>query len=105
MRLSISLLLAVVLAALAWPAAALGNHLHSMEVGNGQCVILAQDGNERFVVLPPASFQNTSEPKTTANPHPIHVNMHRGEPGQHKAIGVYGTSSDPCFESGDYIND
>jgi hypothetical protein len=105
MRLPISLFLAAVVAVLAWPAAAFGNHLHSMEVGDGRCVILAQAGNERYVVLPAASFQNTTEPTTTANPHPIHVHVHRGEPGEHTALGVYGTPTDPCYATGDYVND
>lgn len=82
----------------------LASHLHSMEVGDGRCVILAQDGNERWVVLPAQSFQNTAEPPTTANPHPLHVHVHRGAPGENVAIGVYGTPSDPCYESGDYVN-
>jgi hypothetical protein len=98
--------LAVAAAALVAPVpAALADHLHSLQVGNGRCVILAQDGNERYVVLPPASFRNTTEPTTTANPHPIHVHVHRGEPGEHTALGVYGTPTDPCYATGDYVND
>ena len=97
--------LAVALAAgLCLPAAALGNHLHSVQTGNGACVVLAEAGNERFVTLPEASFQNTTEPTTTANPHPLHVHVHRGAAGDPLDIGVYGTATDPCFESGEYLN-
>jgi hypothetical protein len=52
------------------------------------------------VQLPDASFNNTSEPTTTANPHPLHVHVHRGAPGEQIAIGVYGTASDPCTSGG-----
>jgi hypothetical protein len=97
--------LAVALAAgLCLPAAALGNHLHSVKTGSGACVVLAQNGGERMVTLPVASFQNTTEPTTTANPHPIHVHVHRGSAGEQLDIGVYGTASDPCFASGEYVN-
>jgi hypothetical protein len=106
MRLRLLAVLVVAVGALAVSVpGALANHLHSLQLGNGRCVILAQDGNERYVVLPAASFQNTSEPSTTANPHPLHVHVHRGEPGQQQAMGVYGTPSDPCYLTGDYVND
>jgi hypothetical protein len=86
------------------PAAAVGNHLHSVQTGNGACVVLAQDGGERFLTLPEASFQNTTEPTTTANPHPLHVHVHRGAAGEPLDIGVYGTATDPCVTSGEYLN-
>lgn len=91
-------------ASLGLPAAGLGNHLHSVQTGNGACVVLAESGGERFVTLPEASFQNTTEPTTTANPHPLHVHVHRGAAGDPLDIGVYGTATDPCVASGDYLN-
>ena len=91
-------------ASLGLPAAAFGNHLHSVQTGNGACVVLAESGGERFVTLPEASFQNTTEPTTTANPHPLHVHVHRGAAGDPLDIGVYGTATDPCVASGDYLN-
>jgi hypothetical protein len=97
-------LLAAIAASLGLPATAAGNHLHSVQTGNGACVILAQNGGERFVTLPAASFQNTTEPTTTTNPHPIHVHVHRGAAGEPLAIGVYDTATDPCLASGDYVN-
>lgn len=92
------------LAAVAFPTAAFADHLHVIQLGNGQCVVLAQSGNERYVDLPDASFQNTTEPTTTANPHPLHVHVHRGEPGQVQTIAVYGSALDPCAATGAYVN-
>lgn len=86
------------------PAAARANHLHVIQVGNGACVIVAQNGNERYVTLPAASFNNTTEPTTTANPHPLHVHVHRGQPGEVLTIAVYGSAQDPCAASGNYLN-
>jgi hypothetical protein len=103
MRKAIAFLI-VAATSLGVPAAAVGNHLHSVQTGNGACVVLAQAGGERFVTLPEASFQNTTEPTTTANPHPIHVHVHRGAAGEPLDIGVYGTATDPCFASGEYVN-
>ena len=98
------MLLTAAAAVLTLPATALGNHLHSVQTGNGACVVLAAGGGERFVTLPEASFQNTTEPTTTANPHPLHVHVHRGAPGEPLDIGVYGTATDPCLASGEYLN-
>jgi len=96
--------LAVSAAALTAPVSAQANHRHVIQVGNGSCVILAQAGHERFVTLPAASFKNTTEPTTTANPHPLHVHVHRGEPGQVLSIAVLGSGADPCASAGDYLN-
>ena len=93
-----------VAASLGLPATAVANHLHSVQSGSDACVILAQSGGERLVSLPAESFQNTTEPTTTANPHPIHVHVHRGAAGDPLDIGVYGTATDPCLASGDYVN-
>jgi hypothetical protein len=91
-------------AALLAPAGAVANHRHSLATGSGDCVVLAKQGGEPFVDLPDASFNNTTEPTTTANPHPLHVHMHRGAAGEQITIGVYGTASDPCALEGDYVN-
>jgi hypothetical protein len=99
-----TVLLVTVAASLGMPATAVGNHLHSVQTGNGSCVVLAQMGAERFVTLPEESFQNTTEPTTTANPHPLHVHVHRGAAGDPLDIGVYGTATDPCIASGEYVN-
>jgi hypothetical protein len=79
-------------------APASASHVHSMLVGSGVCVLLAQDGGEKWVILP---FAEGSENRL----HPLHVLVHLGEPSQHVEIGVYGTPSDPCIETGEYLND
>jgi hypothetical protein len=87
------------------PAAAAANHRHVLVTGNGDCVVLAKQGGEPSVTLPEASFNNTTEPVTTANPHPLHVHVHRGMPGADGDIAVLGSASDPCLAEGNYLND
>ena len=91
--------------ALAIPSGAAATHHHSLLTGSGDCVVLAKDGGETFVELPAASFNNTTEPTTTANPHPLHVHVHRGEPGDQITIAVYGSALDPCAAGEKYLND
>lgn len=82
-------------------ATAHADHIHSVQIGNGACVLLAHDGGESEVDLPFAT-----EAQVDANrAHPIHLLVHLGRPGKNFAIGVYGTASDPCFGTGDYVND
>jgi hypothetical protein len=97
-------LLAALAASLGLPVTAAGNHLHSVQTGSDACVVLAQNGGERLVSLPEASFQNTSYVAGAPNPHPIHVHVHLGAAGEPLDIGVYGAASDPCLASGDYVN-
>lgn len=83
---------------------AAADHTHSLQTGNGACVLLAQNGGEKNVVLPIDQAQSFAESKR----HPIHVLVHMGEPGAggHLTIGVKGNSTnDPCFASGNYLND
>lgn len=88
--------------ALTFPAAAAANHRHALTTGSGDCVVLAgAQGNEPAVTLPLASFNNTTEPTTTLNPHPLHVHVHRGEPGANLEIVVLGSTADDC---GTYLN-
>jgi len=47
---------ATVMAGVAGPAQA--DHTHAKVLGNDQCVILAQAGGEKYVVLPDAVFAN-----------------------------------------------
>lgn len=82
------------LAAFAWSATAtpaLATHTHVVQLGNGQCVILAEDGNEKHVRLPNADeFDEDRQ-------HPIHVKVHLGEPGTRngeEVIFVKGSSGD-----------
>jgi hypothetical protein len=99
------LALVCIAVALPFPAAAAANHRHVLETGNGDCVVLAKQGGEPFVTLPDASFNNTIEPVTTANPHPLHVHVHRGTPGEHNTIAVFGSAADPCLAAGNYLNE
>jgi hypothetical protein len=103
-RLRLLVLLTAVVGVLAFAGQAFANHLHSRQVGNDQCVVLAPAGNERFVALPASSFNNTTEPTTTANPHPLHVHVHRGAPGANGTIAVLGSATDPCAATGSYLN-
>lgn len=96
--------LACFVGALAVPSGAAANHHHSLLAGGGDCVVLAKQGREPFVQLPDASFNNTTEPTTTANPHPLHVHVHRGEPGGQVTIAVYGSALDPCAAEENYLN-
>lgn len=72
------------------------DHTHSLQTGNGSCVLLAQNGGEGNVQLPFASGPENRR-------HPLHVLVHTAEPGQHVDIGVQGTDSDPCPDA--YLND
>jgi hypothetical protein len=74
-------------------------HIHSMEVRDGVCVLLAAEGGEKYVILPFA------DDLPEGRQHPLHVLVHLGEPGTNFNIGVYGTASDPCFPDGEYLND
>ena len=85
------------------PGTASATHTHSKATGNGSCVLLAPNGGEKGVILPNATGSETRR-------HPLHVNVHLGEPGAggHIQIGVAGSTSDPCYDDGnpiDYLND
>jgi hypothetical protein len=102
---TVTVLVAVAVAAFGTLATgtASATHTHSMQTGNGSCVLLAQNGGEEDVVLPHATGPENRR-------HPLHVNVHLGEPGMggHIEIGVAGTASDPCSTGGspvDYLND
>lgn len=77
---------------------AVADHTHSMRIGNGSCVLLAQNGGEKYVQLPFATGAGNRR-------HPLHVLVHLGEPGEHQLIGVAGLASDPCPGGEDYVND
>lgn len=90
--------------ALLLPSTAAANHRHALTVGNGSCVILAPQGGEPDVRLPEASFNNTELVPATTDPnlwHPLHVHVHRGEPGQNLDIQVFGSATDDCTS---YLN-
>lgn len=80
------------------PSAA--DHTHSKQTGNGACVLLAKNGNENMVTLPYATDQQVEAVRA----HPIHLNVHLGQPGSDGSIGVYNSPGDPCAATGDYVN-
>lgn len=80
---------------------AFADHVHSKQVGNGACVLLAQNGGEGEVDLP---FATDAEVEAN-RAHPLHLLVHFGTPGTNFKIGVVGTAKDPCLTTGDYVND
>lgn len=67
--------------------AAVANHTHSKVVGNGSCVIIAQDSGEASVFLPSAVFTgnpNVDIPEVNGRTHPLHVLVHQGVPGENQ---------------------
>jgi len=94
-KLGTTLVVALMTVGLALPAAA--THTHVRLAGNGECVILAANGGEKFVELP-----TSVRPDITSNRHPLHLNVHKGEPGLHGTIFVK-SATDGC--DGDYLND
>jgi hypothetical protein len=94
---------------------ALADHTHVLVLPNGACAILAQGGNEKFLVLPSVLFANN--PNVDADDeagglenlpmnrrHPLHVLVHLGVPGADGDIAVMGSEADPCAASGNYVN-
>lgn len=83
------------------------DHTHVRILPNGDCVILAADGNEKHVVLPD---QNPNvDPELPENrKHPLHVLVHLGKPGSDGSIAVLGSAEDPCSDAGggtgSYVN-
>lgn len=71
------------------------DHAHSIKVGNGACVVLDGEGH---VILP--GYEDQPENRR----HPLHVKVHKARAGENFEIGVYNTPSDPCYESGEYLN-
>jgi hypothetical protein len=87
---------------------ALANHKHVMQVGNGQCVILAANGGEDEVELPLAVFEHN--PNVTIAPapdrlHPLHVLVHKGVPGTHNRLEVAGTGPAATLCAAGIVND
>ncbi len=77
-----------------------------MQVGNGRCVILAQNGGEEDVVLPVAVFEhnpNVDVGQTPNRMHPLHVLVHMGVPGDHNALVVYRTTAGSNLCVGGYL--
>ncbi|MDP9397077.1 MAG: hypothetical protein M3P96_04295 [Actinomycetota bacterium] len=79
---------------LATPGTALATHTHVMQVGSGQCVVLAEEAGEESVLLPAAVFENNPNvdiAATAGRTHPLHVLVHKGAAGDHRNLYVLGT--------------
>lgn len=89
----------VLLIGSALPASA--THTHVRMTGNGACVVLAPAGGENGVQLPHADgFAENRR-------HPLHVNVHLGEPGTRhgeSVVWVAGSAGDLANCDG-YVND
>lgn len=106
-RLVGSALGAAVLMALA-AAPVLASHAHVMAIGNGRCVLLAANGGEENVTLPMAVFDhnpNVDISPTADRLHPLHVLVHQGRPGEHRAIAVAGTAAADTLCAKGIVND
>ncbi|MFA9431679.1 hypothetical protein [Egicoccus sp. AB-alg2] len=82
----------------ALPAAA--DHAHVRQLGNGQCVVLAEGSGEASVQLP--HYEELPENRR----HPLHVKVHLGEPGTRQGehvVWVKGSADDLANCAG-YVN-
>ena len=86
---------------LASAAPAMASHTHVRMTGNGSCAVLAAHGGENAVQLPHAvEFPENRR-------HPLHVNVHLGEPGTRHGdvvIWVQGSAGD-LANCDVYVND
>ena len=100
---------------LAFASMARADHTHVRILPNGNCVILAAAGNEKYKILPDTVF--TNNPNVDADDaagalenlplnrrHPLHVLVHLGMPGAGGDIVVMGSPQDPCAATGNYVN-
>jgi hypothetical protein len=97
---------AAILALAATPA--LASHTHVMALGNGQCVLLAEEAGEESVVLPPSVFEhnpNVDIAPTDGRRHPLHVLVHLGQAGEHLDLAVAGTAAAALLCPAGIVND
>ena len=100
---------------LAGASLARADHTHVLILPNGNCAILAAEGNEKYLILPTVLFSNN--PNVDADDaagsldglplnrrHPLHVLVHLGVPGADGDIAVMGSAQDPCAATGNYVN-
>jgi hypothetical protein len=91
--------------AFAGPASA--THSHAMLLGNGKCVIIAEDAGEENVALPAGVFENNPNVDVgmvADRMHPLHVLVHQGVAGEGGKIQVYGSAAGNAMCSAGYIN-
>jgi hypothetical protein len=100
---------------LAGAGVARADHTHVLILPNGSCAILAQSGDEKYLIMPSVLFANN--PNVDADDaagglaslpmnrrHPLHVLVHLGVPGADGDIAVMGSAADPCAATGNYVN-
>ena len=91
------------------------DHTHVLILPNGNCAILAAEGDEKYLIMPSVLFANN--PNVDADDaagglanlamnrrHPLHVLVHLGVPGADGDIAVMGSAQDPCAATGNYVN-
>ncbi len=82
-------------------------HTHVMQVGNGECVVLAEGAGEAEVSLPLAVFDhnpNVTIAPTANRMHPLHVLVHKGVPGTNHPMEVAGTAAASALCDDAYAN-
>lgn len=87
---------------------ALASHTHVMSLGNGQCVLLAEEAGEESVVLPLSVFEhnpNVDIAATAGRMHPLHVLVHLGQAGEHLELAVAGTAAAATLCPAGIVND
>jgi hypothetical protein len=87
---------------------ALASHTHVMSVGDGRCVLLAEEAGEESVVLPMSVFQknpNVDIAATNGRSHPLHVLVHLGQAGDHLELAVAGTPAAAALCPSGIVND
>lgn len=98
---------ASVVLVLAAPGPATADHTHAKEVGNGNCVVLAEGAGEASVELPTAVFEgnpNVDIGQTDGRTHPLHVLVHLGTAGEHQQIYVLGSAAAAAACGTDFVN-
>jgi hypothetical protein len=87
---------------------ALASHTHVMSVGDGRCVLLAEEAGEESVILPMSVFQknpNVDISATAGRSHPLHVLVHLGQAGEHRELAVAGTAAAATLCPSGIVND
>lgn len=92
---------------LASSGAAVADHTHVLVVGNGGCVVMAEDAGEANVDLPGAVFTNNPNVdigQVEGKTHPLHVLVHQGVPGENNALYVLGSTAEQGACGWEYVN-
>lgn len=101
-------LLSALVAALALSTAgsAFATHTHARVVGNGQCVVIAENAGEENVVLPGAVFEHNpyAEAQPAGRQHPLHVLVHLGRAGEVGSLFVYESAAGNAACAAGYVN-